>query len=128
MRKIRASDLGKLDYCEQKVRFDAVRGDRTPDDIRRLRDAGTVAHSRFENERGKDKRCFIASCVYGVNAPQTNALRAFRDNILMPPWWGRALVAGYYRFSPFVVTFLARRPRIIAGTRRVLDSIVRRLP
>jgi hypothetical protein len=125
--RIRASDLGKLAYCERKVHLDALYGDKAPEPVRQLRDAGTAAHARFETE-GQDRRCFIASCVYGIDAPQTNTLRSFRDRTLLPTSIGRYLVAIYYAVSPRLVPVLDRFPTIANAVRKVLDGIVRKLP
>jgi hypothetical protein len=128
-KRILASDLGKLAYCEQKLRFDSVYGDRAPERVRKLRDSGTAAHSRFETEgRGGDRRCFVATCIYGSDAIETNALRSFRDRTLLPSPAGRFLVAIYYSVSPHLVPILERFPGLAAGVRKLLNAIVRRLP
>lgn len=128
-KRIRASDLGKLAFCERKVRFDAVYGDLTPARGRTLRESGTQAHARFENEgRGGDRRCFVASCVFGIDAPQTNSLRAFRDRTLLPSAFGRFLIAIYYAVSPRLVPVLERFPGLAACVRKLLNVIVRRMP
>lgn len=50
--------------------------------------------------------CFIATAVYGVDAPETNALRSWRDRQLMPTLLGRTFIATYYRISPSIVPIL----------------------
>lgn len=120
-----ARNLGKLAYCEAKIRFDHLYGDLAPEHIERRREEGTKAHAKFENEgRGGDKRCFVATCAYGIDAPQTNTLRAFRDRILMPSAVGRVAVQIYYATSPSFVRLVERHPALLGPVRRVLDRVV----
>lgn len=74
--------------------------------------------------RAQDRRCFVASVVYGPDAMQTHALRAWRDRALVPHWAGRVLVRLYYRASPPVARWLERHPRCQRGVRVVLDHWV----
>ena len=53
------------------------------------------------------KRCYIATMVYGENHPQTHALRLFKKKI-STSHLGLDFIDNYYRFSPLVVTFLAK--------------------
>jgi hypothetical protein len=48
--------------------------------------------------------CFIATSIYGGDAPETDILRAFRDNTLAKSGFGQAFVNVYYAVSPVVVT------------------------
>lgn len=75
--------------------------------------------------RGPDRRCFLATSLYGADAPQTVKLRAFRDRHLVPYGPGRVAVSLYYRASPHVVDALASRPALRAGVRSLLDRLVR---
>ncbi|MGH8463059.1 MAG: CFI-box-CTERM domain-containing protein [Pseudomonas sp.] len=71
----------------------------------------------------RDSRCFIATAVYGPEAPQTEELRAFRDRTLMRSALGRAFVRCYYRLSPPVAAGLSRHPRLAAPVRTGLDAM-----
>lgn len=75
----------------------------------------------------KNDSCFIATVVYGRDAPETNALRAWRDRVLMPSLLGRALVRCYYGLSPRVVPLLRRSQRFTAIVRAALDWLVHSL-
>ncbi len=78
--------------------------------------------------RVSDRRCFVASAVYGLDDPRTDALRAFRDRSLMPSTAGRALVSAYYRASPSLVSVLDRVPALRSPARLALDLIRALLP
>src|SRR5699024_9681073 len=69
----------------------------------------------------QDKRCFIATAVYGPDAWQTNALRNWRDDALLPHAWGRLFIGSYYRISPAIARRLDHHPRMRATVRRLLD-------
>lgn len=135
VRRVRATDLADMGFCEQKCLLKAIHGEV---DTRASADAkakGRQEHERFHvqvsehhnRSRGAatDKRCFIATAVYGGDDPRTEQLRRFRDHALVPYWAGRILVRAYYRVSPSIADTLVRYPslRPIAG--RCLDFIRR---
>jgi hypothetical protein len=65
--------------------------------------------------------CFIATAVYGSeNAPEVFALRAFRDDVLLPSKLGRALVALYYLLSPPMARLLCANLRLRNIVRRAV--------
>lgn len=73
----------------------------------------------------KNFQCFIATAVYGDTfSPEVVALRAFRDQRLMPNALGRAFVRTYYRLSPPIARLLATRPRLAAPVRTALNAFL----
>ena len=54
-------------------------------------------------------------------------LLAANELFCAPLRWGRAVVACYDRCSPWMVRWLAERPRTRAWVRRWLDVLVRRI-
>lgn len=68
--------------------------------------------------------CFIATAVYGSDAPETNALRQWRDSSLLRHFLGRVFVSAYYFISPRLVPLVARSKWIRIGTKSVLNRIV----
>lgn len=69
--------------------------------------------------------CFVAGAVYGPEAPQTRALRAFRDRRLLSSSAGRIAVGWYYRLSPPLANWAGRSVRVRRAARAVLDVVVR---
>ncbi|WP_270668100.1 MULTISPECIES: CFI-box-CTERM domain-containing protein [unclassified Aeromonas] len=68
--------------------------------------------------------CFIATAVYGLDAPETNTLRQWRDRALLPHFLGRLLVSAYYAVSPRVVPVISRNKWIRDKVKSALDRIV----
>ena len=115
-RVIRASDLAKLVICEQKALFERLHREAlTPEQEQRIAD-GNRGHAGFLEQAfavnpsvgSSEKKpwCFVASCVFGQAAPETVALRAFRDRVLRRTVAGRALIRLYYRRSPAAVRLI----------------------
>ncbi|RJQ17604.1 hypothetical protein C4573_01340 [Candidatus Woesearchaeota archaeon] len=79
--------------------------------------------------KAENDACFVATAVYGDrNAPQVNALREFRDTVLMNSVAGRAFVDFYYsgvgkKTAGFIKKHL---PSTIPAIRRGLDALVER--
>jgi len=58
-------------------------------------------------ERIQRGGCFIATAVYGPDAPELFILRAFRDRVLAQSQAGRAFIRLYYLLSPPIAGWLA---------------------
>lgn len=137
-------------FCEQKVVFDRTYGQKKTAEVAQKAAQGEREHLRFESEgralaaRGPilqqpygpaptsaaprtDKRCFIASAVYGEDAPETNTLRAWRDSVLKASFMGRLVISVYYCVSPTVVSLIAGKPRLLKTVRRLLEAFLRRI-
>jgi hypothetical protein len=71
--------------------------------------------------------CYVATAVYGADAPELDTLRRWRDEVLRRRPIGRAAMAWYYRASPSLVRWLQDRPRTQRWIRRGLDAWVRRI-
>jgi len=69
--------------------------------------------------------CFIATAAYGTSMhPHLDSLRAFRDQYLMTSASGRAVVRFYYRHSPPIAAYIAKRDWLRAVVRALLAPIV----
>lgn len=67
--------------------------------------------------------CFIATACYGsANCVEVLEFRHFRDQVLLPSWFGRQLVRLYYRFSPPIAGLLQRKSILRAFVKRHLLS------
>lgn len=116
-------------YCERQALLDRQHGEARTADVHIKAAEGIADHKRFERE-GKalaaaDRRCFIASAIYGPDAPETNEFRAWRDRVLRSTWAGRMVIATYYRIAPSVATVLLRRQGCAAAFRWILNGVLR---
>lgn len=74
----------------------------------------------------KRNGCYVATCVYGsYDCPQVWTLRRFRDNALVPTWYGRAFIRTYYAVSPTLVKWFGNTAWFKKLWRGKLDSLVR---
>lgn len=70
----------------------------------------------------KQSGCFIATAVYGEDAPELELFRRFRDAFLLQNFIGRIFVSFYYALSPYVAS-LIKKSKL---RRRVMKTIVLR--
>ena len=124
---VSASDLAQMGVCERMVKFEHHCGRRRTSDQLQAMDRGRRAHERFYLDRHDDGRsrgrCFVATLVFG-EAPETRALRLFRDQAMRPRPLGRRLIVLYHRLAPTVCKVLERRPELLPIVRRMLRGIV----
>lgn len=121
------SELGEVGICERRVYLRQKYGARTSAQREKRLERGTSIHQaayeqRRPDEKVQDKRCFIATALYGEAAFETAHLRDWRDEVLMKSALGRRAVALYYRVSPRIAVkcersrWLSRYMRIVVGT------------
>ena len=129
--RLTITNVVKATYCEQKLVFDRHFGDATPASIRALADKGTRQHKKFEAQgnlkQATDSRCFIATHVFGGDAPQTWRLRQWRDESLMTHGWGRALVQTYYALSPSLIRLFGHSRTMQRLARTALNAFIKRI-
>lgn len=61
---------------------------------------GEMPTSSATTEEEKTEPCFVATRLFGANAPETNELRRFRNETLRKSRTGRVAIAWYRRFGP----------------------------
>ena len=132
---INASELAQSTVCEQQAVFDRTVGRSYTRESRIAIDRGRKEHARMHREatgimQAEDRRCFIASAVFGEDAPECDALRDWRDRFLLSRVWGIWLVRIYYLLSPSVAIVVEALPPIQivvrAALRAFVQAIVRR--
>jgi len=65
--------------------------------------------------------CFVATAAYGTSMePTVIVLRAFRDRVLLPSAWGRAMVDWYYINGPLGANFIRESRGLRLAARVVL--------
>lgn len=73
----------------------------------------------------KGGHCFVATAAWGTPmAAELDALRSFRDGVLMPTAGGAVFVDWYYRWGRFAAAAIADRPVLRAVTRVALTPLV----
>ncbi len=109
-KSISATALAELGKCEQSFVL-ALKHEKqhSAQSLRRMEE-GSALHARMEREVTPDGRCFIASFAFGPLAPETHALRTYRDTHLTHTLWGRLFVRLYYALSPLLVALLRPIP------------------
>lgn len=96
---------------------------------RNAQDKDNFAKALAKDEENKRKKggCFIATCVYGENAEETNLLRRFRDEMLSTHYFGRLFINTYYKTSPLISNFLSNKPNLKKIAKQPLGIFVRLL-
>lgn len=125
-RAVSATQLAEMGYCEKRMLLAHRLGERTTLAQRQGRARGNEAHLRYfaQGAAARDRRCFIASCVFGPEALETQQLRGYRDAVLLPRWWGRRLVSLYYRVAPSLCRLLERWPAAFPLTRTAVLKLL----
>jgi len=122
---ISASDVGRSEFCPNSVALKYA-GAKPSQRAVAAQDLGNLKHEQFNRQISTDKRCYVASYLYGVEDPRTETLRQFRDNTLQCSPGGRVLIAVYYRLSPMVIKISKRASWIDRVLRRIVDRLVLR--
>lgn len=79
----------------------------------------------YQNTPSKsNSNCFIATAIYGAHAPETVALRQWRDANLITNVFGRVLTQAYYATSPYVVSVLDKYPSLKMPVRNILNGLI----
>lgn len=132
------SKIIKTTYCEQQVVFDAKYGtkkdlsDQAQRQLNQKAEQGTALHAALEaqgrrtlrQQQAQDARCFVATCVFGHQAPETVWLRNWRDRVLAPNPIGRIAISVYYKVSPLLVHAIKGHPKIIVVTQKLVRRLM----
>lgn len=131
-KSVSATELATLGRCERQLVLDARYGKTPARSTKADRQRGDREHLRHHVEAQRyatqpmatgDRRCFIATAIYGPDAPQTWLLRHWRDHRLLPYPAGRFLVWLYYRCSPMIASLALRHPALHRSLRATLDRV-----
>jgi len=131
-RFVSAKDLAEMGFCEKRVLLAHKHGQRITPVQERRAERGRRAHEQYYLEglaaaggTSADRRCFVATCLFGERAWQTIVLRCYRDEVLLQARLGRRLVAAYYRFAPWGCRVLARASWLQPLARAVVGTLAR---
>lgn len=131
-RLVSAKELAEMGFCEKRVLLAHLHGQRLTLEQRRSVERGRRAHDQYYREgvaaassTGVDRRCFVATCLYGDAAWQTETLRRFRDQVLLRYELGRWMVEAYYALAPGMCRLLAWLPWLQPPIRGLVGLFVR---
>jgi hypothetical protein len=130
-RFVSAKDLAEMGFCEKRVLLAHLHGQRLTPEQQRDAERGRRAHERYYREglvaasAAGDRRCFVATRVFGDGAWQTFVLRRYRDDVLLRRRLGRWLVASYYHLAPLVCRVLDRLPLLQPTARALVGAVAR---
>ena len=120
---VSASELAQMGACERLVLFEARYGKRKSRCQQKAIERGRREHTEFFREGLRSQSgvrtslskpwCFCASLAWGPEAPETDLLRRFRDQILRRTTAGRGLIRGYYNTAPGLCRRLEGRRKLI---------------
>lgn len=123
---VSASDAGKACYCPHSLEL-TLRGNKVSGEAEVRQIKGTAAHEVFSQITMEDKRCFIASHLYGIDHDKTQLLRIYRDCHMKTNRLGRMAIAIYYTLSPWWVWLARHSVFIDRCSRTLIEWIVRKL-
>ena len=119
VKRIAATELAKLGKCEKQLILNNVyKNTKENKEVEEKRIKGIEQHKIFEEnnkkimqqqrnipqyERPVDKRCYIATAIFGMSSPETLFLRKWRDGFLKKYYLGRAFIKYYYKISPTLI-------------------------
>jgi hypothetical protein len=129
---VSATELAEMGFCEKRVLLAHLHGERlTPDQLRSV-DRGRKAHDQFYREglaaasaTAADRRCFVATCLYGEAAWQTETLRRLRDEVLLRFQLGHRIVEAYYAIAPTICRLLVWLPWLQSPARVLVGGLAR---
>ena len=133
-RHITATELASLATCEYKTMLDYWYGKGASTKTKEQRRAGQAEHDRHHKEATRwatkpaateDKRCFVATELYGPDAMETRSLRSWRDTTLSRLPFGAVLISIYYRISPGIAEYLHKHRWARWIVRKILNGVVR---
>jgi len=122
---VSASDVGRASYCPHYLEL-KNKGAKPSAEAIVARVKGEESHEQL-NKDANDRRCYIASHLYGIDDPRTNLLRDFRDSCLLEYFLGRAFISIYYLISPTLVSVSRRITLLDIVLRGIVDFLVRKI-
>lgn len=119
---VSASDTGMASYCPHHLEL-KHKGSKPSASAKAARIKGDKAHDQL-NRMAEDKRCYVATHLYGEDHRNTVLLRKFRDKHLTKSWFGQLFIKFYYTLSPRLIC-LAKRIKLIDRILKItVDNII----
>lgn len=141
MKRISVTHLINITKCENQTMLDMVYKPTVDKEIKNRQTMGIKDHKKFENLNNKyanntskvieemnksnDKRCYIATAIFGAYSEETLLLRRWRDDTLKRTLFGRLFIKVYYKVSPLLLRTLPKW--IIPITKQVLIKFINKI-
>lgn len=129
-----ATALASLGFCEVKILNEGRYGRQSTAEQAESAKAGIQEHDRFHQvvselhnqpKPPQDRRCFIATAMWGADDPRTQQLRDWRDRVLLTHRFGRCAAGVYYAINPSLVRLIERWPGLRGPAGRTLEWVRR---
>jgi len=121
---VSASEAGRAAFCPHTLEL-KQKGAKPSIQAQKAMQLGVSGHERINKMATQDKRCFIASHLYGVEDPRTTLLRRYRDDVLKKTGSGKVFIAVYYKMSPGLVAVAKKMSMVDMAFRIIVDYLVR---
>lgn len=119
MKRVAVTQLVNMTKCENQTLLNTIYKPKLANDVKQRQKEGISDHKKFEKLNNKyannsqrvlsemnkssDRRCYVATAIFGNTSPETTVLRKWRDEKLSQYYAGRVFIRVYYKLSPFLL-------------------------
>lgn len=122
---VSASKAGRAEFCPKYLQHEHGKLNVSKGAVK-ARQRGDQKHEIL-NRKAEDKRCYVATHLYGIHDERTVLLRAFRDSQLKSSVPGQLFIVAYYKISPALVVVAKRWPMLDRVLKSMVDAVVSRI-
>lgn len=122
MKRVAVTQLVNMTKCENQTLLNTVYKPKLANDVKQRQKEGISDHKKFEKLNNKyandsqrvisemnkssDRRCYVATAIFGNTSPETIVLRKWRDQTLSQYYAGRLFIQAYYKISPVLLRIM----------------------
>lgn len=122
MKRVAVTQLVNMTKCENQTLLNTVYKPKLANDVKQRQKEGISDHKKFEKLNNKyandsqrvisemnkssDRRCYVATAIFGNTSPETTVLRRWRDQTLSQYYAGRLFIQAYYKISPVLLRIM----------------------
>lgn len=122
MKRVAVTQLVNMTKCENQTLLNTVYKPKLANDVKQRQKEGISDHKKFEKLNNKyandsqrvisemnkssDRRCYVATAIFGNTSPETTVLRKWRDQTLSQYYAGRLFIQAYYKISPVLLRIM----------------------
>jgi len=139
MKRVAVTQLVNMTKCENQTLLNTVYKPKLANDVKQRQKEGISDHKKFEKLNNKyannsqrvisemnkssDRRCYVATAIFGNHSPETTVLRKWRDQTLSQYYVGRLFIQAYYKTSPMLLRVMPSWTRPV--TKAILLRVVK---